>query len=118
MVLHKDTRHMDMHLLPKTLTCIMGAFLDMGITNSQGLTNSHSRSVNFMFFISLFNVFSMVLVFDNRDMSVEKLDGYFWLFNGLNCMQAMYNIILCVIVLLGIGDVGEMLFFGSFVHLH
>lgn len=95
MVLHKDTRHMDMRLLPKTRTCTMGAFLDMGLTNSQGLTNSHSRSVNLMFLTSFFNFFlSIVLVIDNRDMSLWKLDGFLWLFHGVNCMLAMYNIIL------------------------
>ncbi|KAA8523688.1 hypothetical protein F0562_010111 [Nyssa sinensis] len=35
MAMHKDTRHMDMHRLLKTLTCIMEAILAMGITNSR-----------------------------------------------------------------------------------
>ncbi|WRX28264.1 RNA recognition motif domain - like 10, partial [Theobroma cacao] len=41
----KDLKHMDMHLLPKILTCPMGAILDMGITSNHKLTNNHSSEV-------------------------------------------------------------------------
>ena len=44
MDIHKDMMHMDMLLLlPKTLTCIMEAILDMETTSNQELTNSNSR---------------------------------------------------------------------------
>ncbi|WRX28896.1 RNA recognition motif domain - like 10 [Theobroma cacao] len=41
----KDLKHMDMHLLPKILTCTVGAILDTGITSNQELTNNHSSEV-------------------------------------------------------------------------
>lgn len=43
MDIHKDMMRIHMHLLPKTLTCIMEAIMDMEITSSLVLTNSNSR---------------------------------------------------------------------------
>lgn len=44
MDMRKDMMHMDMHL-PRILTCIMVAILDMGTISNQELTHSHSRLV-------------------------------------------------------------------------